>query len=90
MRALIVSTLMTLGLTGGVAAADNYRGDVHHEVYREHYRDYRDYRDYRVRPAPRYERHEFRHGYRWVGGEWRWYRGGWTWAPGHYIRIARW
>jgi len=87
MRTLIVSTLMTLGLTGGVAAADNYRGDVHrdhHEVYREHYRDYR------VRPSPRFERHDERRGYRWVGGEWRWYRGEWTWAPGHYIRIVRW
>jgi hypothetical protein len=84
MRAFIVSTLMTLGLTGGVAAADNYRGEVRHDVYREHYRDYR------VRPALRYERHDLRRGYRWVGGEWRWYRGEWTWAPGHYIRITRW
>jgi hypothetical protein len=84
MRALIVSTLMTLGLTGGVAAADNYRSEPHHEVYRERYRDYR------VRPALRYERHDVRRGYRWVGGEWRWYRGEWIWAPGHYIRIARW
>jgi hypothetical protein len=87
MRTLIVSTLMTLGLTGGVAAADNYRGDAHrdhHEVYREHYRDYR------VRPGPRFERHDERRGYRWVGGEWRWYRSEWIWAPGHYIRIVRW
>ena len=93
MRALIVSTLMTLGLTGGVAAADNYRGEVHHEVTRDHraapaYGEY--YRDYRARPAPRFERHEARRGYRWVGGEWRWGRGAWTWAPGHYVRIARW
>lgn len=88
MRALIVSTLMTLGLTGGVAAADNYRGDnyrdAHHEVYREHYRDYR------VRPAPRYERHDYRRGYRWVGGDWRWYRGEWIWTPGRYVRISHW
>lgn len=99
MRALIVSTLMTLGLTGGVAAADNYRGEAHHEVirdhreapaYREHDRDYRDYRDYRARPAARFERHEARRGYRWVGGEWRWGRGEWIWSPGHYVRIARW
>ena len=84
MRTLIASTLMALGLTGGVAAADNYRGDYHRDEYREHYRDYR------VRPALRYERHDIRRGYRWVGGEWRWYRGEWIWAPGHYIRIARW
>jgi len=84
MRTLIVSTLMTLGLTGGVAAADNYRGEVHHEVYRGHYRDYR------VRPTPRFERHDERRGYRWVGGEWRWNRSEWIWAPGRYIRIGRW
>ena len=84
MRALIVSTLMTLGLTGGVAAADTYRGDVHHEVYRDHYRDHR------VRPAPRFERHDERRGYRWVGGEWQWGRGEWIWTPGHYVRITRW
>ena len=94
MRALIVSTLMTLGLTGGVAAADNYRGEVHHEVTRDH-RDVRDQRvehdrDYRGRLAPRFERHEDRRGYRWVGGEWRWSRGEWIWFPGHYVRIARW
>lgn len=93
MRALIVSTLMTLGLTGGVAAADNYRGEAHHEVTRDRHEApaYREsYRDYRVRPTPRFERHEARRGYRWVGGEWRWGRGEWTWAPGHYVRIARW
>lgn len=93
MRALIVSTLMTLGLTGGVAAADNYRGDVHHEVTRDHreapaYGEH--YRDSRARPAPRFERHEERRGYRWVGGEWRWGRGEWTWSAGHYVRSARW
>lgn len=94
MRALILSTLMTLGLTGGVAAADNYHGEARHEDIRDH-REVRDHRvdhdrDYRARPASRYERHEGRRGYRWVGGEWRWGRGGWTWAPGHYVRIARW
>ncbi|HEX3478957.1 MAG TPA: hypothetical protein VHT91_28235 [Kofleriaceae bacterium] len=71
---------MTLGLTGGVAAADNY----HHDARVEHYRDHR------VRPAPRFERHDARRGYRWVGGEWRWGRGEWIWMPGHYIVIARW
>jgi len=93
MRALIVSTLMTLGLTGGVAAADNYRYEPHHDNYRyePHHEVYREhYRDYRVRPALRYEHHQARHGYRWVGGEWRWYHGEWIWAPGHYIRISHW
>jgi hypothetical protein len=85
MRALIVSTLMTLGLTGGVAAADNYRGEVRHEApaYRGDH-----YRNYRVRPARRFERHDERRGYRWVGGQWRWGRGEWFWAPGYYVRIG--
>jgi hypothetical protein len=83
MRTLIVSTLMTLGLTGGVAAADNYRGEAHHEVDRGHYRDSR------VRPTPRFERHDERRGYRWTGGEWRWNRSEWIWAPGRYVRITR-
>lgn len=94
MRALIVSTLMTLGLTGGVAAADSYRGDAQRETVRDHreapaYRVDRD-RDTRARPAPRFERHDERRGYRWVGGEWQWNRGRWFWAPGHYVHIARW
>ncbi len=90
MRALIVSTLMTLGLTGGVAAADNYRGETvrdHREV--PAYRANHDRGD-RARPAPRFERHDERRGYRWVGGEWQWNRGRWLWAPGHYVRTARW
>jgi len=78
MRTLIISSLMTLGLTGGVAAADNYHRDGHSERYR----------DYRVRPAPRYERHDFRRGYRWRNGEWRWGHGEWIWTPGVYIRIG--
>lgn len=98
MRALIVSTLMTLGLTGGVAAADNYRGEAvrdHREVPayrsdRDRDRDRDHDRDHRARPAPRFERHQQWRGYRWVGGEWRWSRGEWTWSPGHYVRIARW
>ena len=89
MRTLIVSTLMALGLTGGVAAADTYRGESRHEYRGEHYRG-EHYRNYRVRPAPRFERNEPRRGYRWVGGEWRWGRGEWFWVPGHYVRIARW
>ena len=93
MRALALTTLMMLGLTGGVAAADN-----HVDVRRDEIRDHRDvrevrvehYRNYRVRPADRFERHEDRRGYRWVGGEWRWNRVEWIWTPGHYVRIARW
>jgi hypothetical protein len=90
MRALIASTLMTLGLTGGVAAADSYR----HEPIRDHrevpvYRVDHD-RGYRARPAARFERHGERRGYRWIGGEWRWNAGRWIWAPGHYVRIGRW
>jgi hypothetical protein len=94
MRVLIFSTLMALGVTSGVAAADNYRGEGRHEEIRG-YRVVRDhrvehYRDYHARPRPRYERYEQRRGYRWIGGEWRWNRGEWYWAPGHYVRIGRW
>lgn len=94
MRALVMTTLMTLGLTGGVAAADNYRGDVHRTEIRDH-REIREgrverYRDYRNRPAVRFERHEVRRGFQWVGGEWRWNGGEWIWLPGHYVRAARW
>ncbi len=93
MRALALTTLMMLGLTGGVAAADN-----HVDVRRDETRDHREvrevraehYRNYRVRPVDRFERHEDRRGYRWVGGAWRWNRVEWIWAPGHYVRIARW
>ena len=48
------------------------------------------YRDYRARPAVRFERHEQRRGFRWVGGEWRWNRFEWVWLPGHFVRAARW
>jgi len=94
MRALALTTLMMIGLTGGVAAADNHHVDVRRDEVRDH-RDVREarvehYRNYRVRPADRFERHEDRRGYRWVGGAWRWNRVEWIWAPGHYVRIARW
>ena len=91
MRALMMTTLMTLGLTGGVAAADNHRGEVRREEIRDH-RDVRveRYRDYHARPAVRFERHEDRRGYRWIGGEWRWSGVEWGWAPGYYVRAARW
>jgi hypothetical protein len=94
MRALALTTLMTLGLTGGVAAADNHHVDVRRDEIRDHRagREVRveHYRDYRVRPAVRFERHEDRRGYRWVGGEWRWNSAEWGWTPGHYVRLARW
>lgn len=78
MRTIIITSLMALGLTGGVAAADTYRADAHVEHYRDH----------RVRPAPRNERHEARRGYRWRSGEWRWGQGEWVWTPGIYVRIG--
>ena len=82
MRTLIVSTLVALGLTGGVAAADEH-GEARAEVRVEHVEHYR---DRRVRPPVRVERHDERRGYRWVDGGWQWGRGEWIWAPGHYIR----
>jgi hypothetical protein len=83
MKALAITTLMTLGLTAGVASAEPYHRDYHHERV-EHFRDHR------YRPAIRFERHEARGGFRWVPGDWRWDRGEWVWIPGHYIRITRW
>ena len=88
MRRIITMTLMAIGLTGGIAAADGYRdrdrdrvtvrvnergGEVH-------------YRDYNHRPELRVERHEYRRGFIWVGGDWRWRHGEWQWIPGHYAR----
>lgn len=79
MKKLLIA-LTTLGLAGGaltvapaVASAD--RVVVTH------------YRDHHYRPAQRFERHEFRRGYRWHAGEWRWNGGEWVWAPGWYIVI---
>jgi hypothetical protein len=87
MRKIITMTLLTLGLTGGVALADR-----HDEARRDEIRDHRDareihYRDYRVRPALRYEHHVDRHGFRWVSGGWRWNRYEWVWTPGYYVRV---
>ena len=94
MKALVMTTLMALGLTGGVAAADTYHGDGRRDEARDHRGD-RDghfdaYRDGHHRPAPRVERHEERRGYRWIGGEWRWSGAAWGWTPGHYARARRW
>lgn len=83
MKALVIGTLMTLGLTAGVASAQPVYRDYHHERV-EHFRDHRH------RPAVRFERHDERAGFRWVSGDWRWGGGEWVWAPGHYVRISRW
>jgi hypothetical protein len=95
MRRIITSTLLALGLTGGLASADNWhdnnRGnarvnvDVHARVTPRRV-EVVHYRDYHHRPAMRIERHEFRHGFVWVGGEWMWRYGEWQWVPGHYVR----
>lgn len=89
MKALAMTTLMTLGLTAGVASAQPYDRDYHHERVDRHER-VEHFRDHRFRPALRFERHENRAGFRWVSGEWRWNGGEWMWMPGHYIRITRW
>lgn len=94
MKALVMTTLMALALTGGVAAADTHRADIRHDEIRDH-REVREgrvdaYRDYHHRPAARFERREERRGYRWIGGEWRWTGFAWSWLPGHYARAARW
>ncbi|HEY4244849.1 MAG TPA: hypothetical protein VGM88_33770 [Kofleriaceae bacterium] len=74
---------MSLGL-GGAAMADRV-------VVRAHVPEARvavvHYRDYHRRPAVRFERHEYRRGYRWAPGEWRWEGGEWTWHTGLYIRL---
>ncbi|HUJ58417.1 MAG TPA: hypothetical protein VLX92_07990 [Kofleriaceae bacterium] len=80
MRKIISAAALSLTLFGGVAMADtrDHRAPVRHEEVR---------RDFRARPAPRFERHEERRGFRWVGGEWRWGARGWDWRPGYYARV---
>jgi hypothetical protein len=84
-------TLVTLGLSGGVALADPH-GEAHREVVRDHrgaqaqdvrYHDH----DREAPPAVRFERHEERRGFRWVGGAWRWHGNERSWTPGYYVRI---
>ena len=101
MRRILTLTLMTLGLTGGVALADNGRR-VESRRETVTVRDHRgpqrververvDHdRSYRARPAIRFERHEVRRGFQWIGGEWTWNSYEWIWMPGHYARIGRW
>lgn len=93
MRRTLSLIPIVLGLMGGVAAADperhdhdRDRRDDHHERYT--YRE-RHYRDHYHRPVVRYERHDYRVGFRWEPGEWRWNGAEWIWSPGHYIRV-RW
>ncbi|HEY0255280.1 MAG TPA: hypothetical protein VGC41_27315 [Kofleriaceae bacterium] len=94
---IITSALIAIGLTGsaGAAMADGYHRDhdrtvVVHErrgPVRENRVVVTHYRDYHSRPAMRYERHEYRHGYRWQEGNWYWQGGEWSWRPGIYIRL---
>jgi hypothetical protein len=100
MRRIITMTLLSLGLTGGVALADNHRVEVRdHRVEAPSQRGFdrgynrgervERFQDRRVRPAAQFERHEERSGFRWIGGEWTWNGYEWTWMPGHYARLGR-
>lgn len=99
MRRIITMSLMALGLTGGIAAADGYRDrdrDRDHDrvtvrvnEYGPHRGEVVHYRDYNHRPELRVERHEYRRNFVWVGGDWRWRHGEWQWVPGHYVRAWR-
>lgn len=92
MRRIITSALLAMGLTtgAGAAMADGYhdrdRVVVHERGPRERV-VVTHYRDYHHRPAVRYERHEYRRGYRWREGNWYWADGEWQWRPGIYIRL---
>ena len=92
MRRIITMSLMAIGLTGGIAAAD---GDHGRDRDRDHVtvqvreggnRGEAHYRDHNRRPELRVERHEQRHGFIWVGGDWQWRHGEWQWVAGHYTR----
>jgi hypothetical protein len=96
MRRIITMSLMAIGLTGGIAAADGYHDrdrDRDHTTVRvnvragtPHRAEVVHYRDYNRRPELRVERHEYRRGQIWVGGDWQWRHGEWQWVPGHYAR----
>ena len=101
MRKIIILTLMSLGLTGGVALADgrhearrpepavrDHRGAFERGFERGRNERVEHFNDRRVKPAIRFERHENRAGFRWVGGDWQWNGYEWIWMPGHYIRIG--
>lgn len=97
MRRILTMSLMAIGLTGGIAAADHDRDDyrdrdratVNVRDHGWHRGEVIHYRDYNHRPELRVERHEYRRGYIWVGGDWRWRHGEWRWIPGHYVRAWR-
>ncbi len=81
MRRIITAVVLTFGLAGGgVAMADNRGG------HRTEYREREAMRDHRERPAQRFERHQERAGFRWVGGGWNWQGRSWQWIGGHYER----
>jgi hypothetical protein len=90
MRRIIILASLAATLFGGVAMAsprsENERNDQRVEERRapEH-----GYSNRNERPEPRYERHEQRAGYRWVGGEWKWTGRAWSWTAGHYVRTYR-
>ena len=77
MRRLITLATLSLSLLGGGAAMAANRNDkVDHD--RVELRDHR--------PEPKFERHDQRRGFRWIGGEWVRAGRGWSWRPGHYVR----
>ncbi|MFT3692468.1 MAG: hypothetical protein QM831_04955 [Kofleriaceae bacterium] len=90
MTKIITSALLALGITAGAGTA---MADGYHERVVVHERGPRDrvvvthYRDYHHRPAARYERHEYRRGYRWQEGRYNWQGGEWIWSPGIYVRL---
>jgi hypothetical protein len=83
MSRFITSALIAFGLTGS-AATSAFADRI---VVREPAVTVTHHRDYHHRPEVRYERHEYRRGYRWRNGDWRWERNEWAWHPGIYVRI---
>jgi hypothetical protein len=88
MRRIITMSLMAIGLTGGIAAADNRDRDRDHVTVnvRAGGNGEAHYRDHNRRPELRVERHDQRRGFIWVGGDWQWRHGEWQWVGGHYAR----
>ena len=81
MRRFITLATLSLSLLGGGAAMAANRGE-HVERGQTERVEIRDHR-----PEPRFERHEERRGFRWIGGEWVRSGRGWSWRGGHYERI---
>jgi hypothetical protein len=96
----LASLSLTLLVGGAAMASPRYetrgqerreevrREERHEQVRREEARERYFDRDHR--PVVRYERTEYRTGYRFVGGEWKWNGYEWIWMPGHYIRVRAW